>query len=132
MSASPPRFVVYAPDKTEPGTPELRLSVRATHLERAAKAISDGVIRVGGAMLTPESLTGPNKVMVGSLMIVEAESIEDVRKMVETDIYYTSGVWDPERLVIAPFVAATPGMICRRQSGSSCHTHVTQCYCSWP
>lgn len=26
------------------------------------------------------------------MMIVEAESIEDVRKMVETDIYYTSGV----------------------------------------
>jgi len=59
-------------------------------------------------MLTPESLTGGDKKMVGSLMIFEAENIEAVKTMIETDIYYTSGVWDPERLVILPFVAATP------------------------
>jgi hypothetical protein len=30
--------------------------------------------------------------MTGSLMFYEAESMEEVRKMVESDIYYTSGV----------------------------------------
>ena len=30
--------------------------------------------------------------MVGSVLICEAETIEEVRKMVEGDIYYTSGV----------------------------------------
>ncbi|KAJ7484410.1 hypothetical protein FB451DRAFT_1232436 [Mycena latifolia] len=109
-SAAPglPRFFVYAPDKTDPGTFERRLSVRPKHLENAAKAINEGVIRVGGALLTPESLTGADKKMVGSIMIYEAENIEAVRTMVETDVYYTSQVWDPERLVILPFVAATP------------------------
>lgn len=32
------------------------------------------------------------KKMIGSLVFYEAESIEEVRKMVESDIYYTSGV----------------------------------------
>jgi uncharacterized protein YciI len=30
--------------------------------------------------------------MTGSLILYEAESIEEVRKVVESDIYYTSGV----------------------------------------
>ncbi|KAJ6532738.1 hypothetical protein DFH09DRAFT_1182132, partial [Mycena vulgaris] len=87
-----PRFFVYAPDKTDTGAFERRLAVRPKHLEKAAKAISDGVIRVGGALLTPESLTGADKKMIGSILIYEAENIEAVRTMVETDIYYTSGV----------------------------------------
>jgi hypothetical protein len=47
----------------------------------------------GGALLAPE-LTDENgrKKMTGSLMFYEAESIEEVRKMVESDIYYTNGV----------------------------------------
>ncbi|KAJ7253711.1 hypothetical protein B0H12DRAFT_1017457 [Mycena haematopus] len=102
------KFLVYAPDKTDEGAVERRLSARPTHLENAAKAISAGLIRVGGAVLTPESITGGERKMVGSCLIYEAESLEVVKSIVESDIYYTSGVWDPERLVILPFVAATP------------------------
>ncbi|KAJ7182773.1 hypothetical protein C8R43DRAFT_868690 [Mycena crocata] len=102
------RFLVYAPDKTDLGAFERCLSVRPKHLENAAKPIRDGTILLGGAFLTPESLTGADKKTIGSLLIYEAENIEIVTKMVKTDIYYTSGVWDPERLVILPFVVATP------------------------
>ncbi|KAJ7253710.1 hypothetical protein B0H12DRAFT_1116293 [Mycena haematopus] len=124
------KFWVYAPDKTDEGTYERRLSVRPKHLENAAKrrldnaakGIIDGRIReyssifcgllirylgVGGAVFTPESITGGEKKMVGSCMIYEAESIEVVKSIVESDIYYTAGVWDPERLLILPFGAAT-------------------------
>jgi hypothetical protein len=47
----------------------------------------------GGALLAPEVTDekGRNK-MIGSLMFFEAESIEEVRKIVESDVYYTSGV----------------------------------------
>jgi uncharacterized protein YciI len=47
----------------------------------------------GGPLLAPE-LTDESgrKKMIGSLVFYEAESIEEVRKMVESDIYYTSGV----------------------------------------
>ncbi|KAJ7794657.1 hypothetical protein B0H14DRAFT_2922666 [Mycena olivaceomarginata] len=77
------KFFVYAPDKTDPEA--------FAHLEGAKKPIVDGFIRVGGALLTPESLLSDNKKM----------------KAIESDIYYTSG-WDPERIAILPFVAATP------------------------
>ncbi len=41
--------------------------------------------------------------MAGSLMFFEAESIEEVRKIVESDIYYTSGVVrHPLSLVSSP------------------------------
>ncbi|KAJ3517643.1 hypothetical protein NLJ89_g373 [Agrocybe chaxingu] len=114
MSSSPAtpvkhHFLVYAPDKTEPGTLERRLSVRESHLAVAKENIASGFIRVGGMMTTPEAFTNPDapKKMVGSALICEAETIEQVRKMVEADIYYTSGVWDPEKIVILPFFAAT-------------------------
>ncbi|KAF7344423.1 YCII domain-containing protein [Mycena sanguinolenta] len=109
-SASPAlhRFFVHAPDKTDPDALSRRLSVRAKHLEGAKKGIDDGSIRVAGALLTPESLTSGEKKMIGSTFIFEAENLETVKKIIESDIYYTSGVWDPERIVILPFVAATP------------------------
>ncbi|KAJ7815279.1 hypothetical protein B0H14DRAFT_2848092 [Mycena olivaceomarginata] len=102
------KFFVYAPDKTDPEAFARRLSVRSKHLEGAKKPIVDGFIRVGGALLTPESLLSDNKKMIGSTLIFEAENIETVKKAIESDIYYTSGVWDPERIAILPFVAVTP------------------------
>ncbi|KAJ7255373.1 hypothetical protein C8J57DRAFT_1346331 [Mycena rebaudengoi] len=109
-SASPTlhRFFVHAPDKTDAGAFERRLSVRTKHLENAKKAIDSGSVRIAGAVLTPESLLTDDKKMIGSVFIFEAENIEAVKKIIENDIYYTSGVWDPERLVILPFMAATP------------------------
>lgn len=49
---------------------------------------------MAGAMLTPESVESPiaEKKMVGSMFIFEAQDIAEVKKMVEGDIYYTSGV----------------------------------------
>ncbi|PCH35759.1 hypothetical protein WOLCODRAFT_156458 [Wolfiporia cocos MD-104 SS10] len=100
------KFIVYAPDATDPDAFQRRLSVRPKHVEKAADLHRDGIIKVGGAMLTPESLTSDEKKMVGSVLIYEASNIEAVRKIVEEDIYYTSGVWDKEKLVILPFVTA--------------------------
>jgi hypothetical protein len=39
------KFLVYAPDKTDEGAFARRMSVRAKHLENAAKAVSEGLIR---------------------------------------------------------------------------------------
>jgi hypothetical protein len=50
------------------------------------------VSEVGGAMFTPDSITGGETKMVGSVLFFEADTIEEVRKLVEGDIYYTSGV----------------------------------------
>ncbi|KAF8875800.1 hypothetical protein CPB84DRAFT_1689464 [Gymnopilus junonius] len=104
------RFFVYAPDKTEPGTLERRLSVREQHLVGARAGHESGFIRIGGMLTTPDAITNPDapKKMVGSAFILEAETIDQVKNMIENDIYYTSGVWDPEKVVILPFFSAFP------------------------
>lgn len=103
------RFFIYAPDKVDEGTLQKRLEVRSAHVEEAKQKIEDGFIRVGGAVLTPESILTPisEKKMVGSAFIVEAENIDDVKRRVEADVYYKSDVWDKERIVILPFQALT-------------------------
>ncbi|KAG6886296.1 hypothetical protein C0993_006706 [Termitomyces sp. T159_Od127] len=104
------KFMVYAPDYTAEGTLEKRLSVRADHLAGFKGKIDGGFVRVGGVLLTPESIATPDsdKKMIGSMFICEAESIEDVKKVVESDIYYKAGVWDAEKIVILPMLPATP------------------------
>jgi len=57
-------------------------------------------------MLSPESLTGGERKLVGSMLLYEAESIEVVREQVEKDVYYKNPVWDKSKIVILPFVAA--------------------------
>ncbi|KAF5322488.1 hypothetical protein D9619_001361 [Psilocybe cf. subviscida] len=103
-------FMVYAPDKTEEGTLARRLAVREQHLAASKPRHESGLTRVGGMFTTPEGVTSPDapKHMLGSLMIYEAESIEQVKEIIENDIYYTSGVWDPARMVIAPFFTGHP------------------------
>lgn len=82
---------------------------------------------IGGALLTPESIASPTaeKKTVGSLFVCEAENLEAVKEMIETDVYYRNNVvsslnnsvdnvtigtsvlqWDKEKLVILPFLQA--------------------------
>ncbi|KAH8112265.1 hypothetical protein DFH11DRAFT_1511928 [Phellopilus nigrolimitatus] len=108
MSTTAPaafQFIVYAPDKTDAGAFQRRLSVREKHLENAKTLGSSGVIKMGAALLSPESIASPGaeRKMIGSAMVFEAASLDEVKKIIESDIYYTTGVWDPEKLVILPF-----------------------------
>ncbi|KAG8931266.1 hypothetical protein FRC02_002988 [Tulasnella sp. 418] len=93
-------FVVYAPDLTDPEAFDRRMKVRQQHLSAAVPANQSGYLKMGGAMLTPESLTAQpgDKKLVGSILFYEASSIEEVRKSVEEDVYYSGNV---VRMVIA-------------------------------
>ncbi|KAF5388800.1 hypothetical protein D9757_005654 [Collybiopsis confluens] len=90
------KFVLFAPDATD----SPRFSVMKQHRSEMAPSVTSGIVKVAGMMVksTPED-------PYGSLIIYEAENIDAVRKMVESDIYYTSGVW--EKLVLLPFLPAT-------------------------
>ncbi|KIJ67521.1 hypothetical protein HYDPIDRAFT_108348 [Hydnomerulius pinastri MD-312] len=111
MSTAPalPRFVVWAPDYTDEGALARRLAVRPSHLENANKLIQQGILRVGGGVLSADSLNAApsDRTFFGSCMIYEAETLEAVRQFIEDDIYYKTGVWDKEKLVILPIVLAT-------------------------
>ncbi|CAE7170501.1 unnamed protein product [Rhizoctonia solani] len=101
-------FVLYAPDCNDPDALSRRLSVREAHMAKAKEILGTFLIR-GGAMLAPDSdldavAAGGPKKMIGSVIFVGGNSLEEVTKRVKEDIYYTSGVWDPEKLVILPYV----------------------------
>jgi uncharacterized protein YciI len=52
-------------------------------------------------MLSPESNLSPTaaKMMIGSTIICEASSLEEARKLIEADIYFTAGVVCPSMLL---------------------------------
>ncbi|KAH9949255.1 hypothetical protein B0H21DRAFT_145187 [Amylocystis lapponica] len=102
-------FIVYAPDVDAPDTFQRRLSTRPAHLENAVRLHHNGSIVYGGAMLSPESVASPTaeKKLIGSVIVYAAESLEAVRAIVESDLYYTEKVWDKEKLVILPFAQAS-------------------------
>ena len=104
-------FMVYAPDYTDPETYSRRMAVRQQHLDNAKSLKLQGVMRahaglmtsnviarlttlpgIGGGLLAPETHQTADKKLIGSMLVFEMESLEDVRKLVESDVYWTSNV----------------------------------------
>lgn len=121
-SAKLPKFFVWAPDSTTEGTLARRYEVRGQHLETIQPLIDAGVLRalflcclscvsvlmfdyaeVGGMLVDPDATEseGTTKQAVGSLLIFQAETLSDVKKMVESDIYYTSGVVSNSEITVS-------------------------------
>ncbi len=78
-------YVLYCLDK--PNAQELRLQTRGAHLDYV-KGSGDRV-RIGGALLGEDG-----KSMVGSLIVVEAESLEEVEAWAKNDPYREAGVFE--------------------------------------
>ncbi|KAI8978191.1 hypothetical protein BD414DRAFT_494876 [Trametes punicea] len=82
------------------------------HLAHNASVIQDGAIKLAGGLLPQTSkTTDPDALqrLVGSWMIVRAESIEHAWEIVKEDPFYTSGeVWDREKVTVTPAYVATP------------------------
>jgi hypothetical protein len=69
--------------------------IRARHLHAHMAHVGQYLdrIRLGGPLLRePEQKPG------GGILIVEAEDIGEVRRMVEADPYYRAGLWDEVRI----------------------------------
>lgn len=88
-------FLVIAHDGTDEGALERRLAVREKHLERSSKLKEAGTLQLGGAIL------GEGGRMIGSAMVIEADSEETLRAMLEADPYRRGAVW--QRFEIWPF-----------------------------
>ncbi len=88
-------FIAIARDGTDELAPARRLAVRAQHLEGIAPLVEAGTVQLGGAMLNDAGE------MIGSVMLIEAPTLETVRSILERDVYATGGVW--QSFEIAPF-----------------------------
>ena len=86
-------------------------------------------------MLTPESITGGERKMIGSAFVLEAENIEEVRKIVEDDIYFTAGVVSFVLMIMgvvnhkALLLSVGPREDCDYSIRSCCRRGVQRCEC---
>jgi hypothetical protein len=93
-----PQFLILADDFKDPDALSRRLAVREEHLKRVRKDKAGGRFIIGGAKLNGEGK------MHGSMLVVQFESEDAVRKWVDEDPYVTGKVW--EKIEILPFKVA--------------------------
>lgn len=79
-------YLVIAKDGTDPDAPARRARVREQHLKEVRPLVEEGRVRLGGALLDEGR-------MVGSALIVAADSEAEARALLERDIYSRAGVW---------------------------------------
>jgi len=89
------QFLVIAHDATTPGTLDRRMEVRPRHLEELGPLVQAGRVAIGGVTLDE------NGAINGSMIVIEAESEDEVRDLIARDVYTQEGVW--ERVEIRPF-----------------------------
>ena len=83
-----PQFLILTDDYKDPDALSRRLSVRETHLQRMHEEKVKGNFIVGGAKLNDQGN------MHGSMLIVQLENEDEVKKWVEEDPYITGKVWE--------------------------------------
>ncbi len=90
-------YMLFCEDK--PDSLELRLANRKNHLSWASTKAEN--IKLAGPMLSND-----NETMIGSLFILEASSLEEVKKMNQEDPYTKAGLWG--NVTIRPFRQSIP------------------------
>ncbi|KAH9919710.1 uncharacterized protein B0H18DRAFT_1026807 [Fomitopsis serialis] len=114
MSATRHLYVFTAPYKTEdPEAMKRRAQHRPAHVQRLTGMWDDGTVQLGGPMLSSDSNpAGPPSDLkaISSFIIFRAESIEKVREIVESDLFYTEDIWVKEEIRINPILAAGPAL----------------------
>lgn len=68
------------------------------HLKHTGPDVESGLIVLGGAMLEEPIKEGVPPKMKGSVLMCVADTEEEVLERVKRDVYYTSDVWDKEKV----------------------------------
>ena len=92
------QYIIYAWDGQDELALDRRMKARPAHFERAGRLKTDGNFILGGAMLNDEGK------MIGSTMVVQFESKEQLQGWLDTEPYITGNVW--EKIDIRPFKVA--------------------------
>ena len=82
------QFLVTAHDFKDDDAINRRQAVRAEHLQGATKLMHAGVLLSAGAFLNDE------KKMVGSSLLYEIDSKDDLIKLLDSDPYTLGKVWE--------------------------------------
>jgi uncharacterized protein YciI len=92
------QYLITGYDYTDAQALERRMNVREHHLEGAHKLKDSGNYVVGGAILDDSGI------MIGSMMVLQFETEEELNAWRENEIYIRAKVW--EHIDIRPFRVA--------------------------
>ncbi len=93
------QYVVHAYDHTGPDALDRRMAARPAHLAYAAQLKEKGQFLLGGALLDPDGN------MMGSMLILDMETEDQLNDYLRSDPYIVQGVWD--KIDVKPFRQAT-------------------------
>ena len=82
------QYLVTAYDYTDDGALQRRMDVRPQHLDGVRDLKRNGNYIIGGAMLNDEGH------MIGSVMILQFETEEELEVWKKTDPYITQKIWE--------------------------------------
>ncbi len=97
------QFIVVAYDDTDEGALQRRLAVREAHLKSARAMLDKGELVYGAGILTDDGR------MIGSMMICEFPSRDEIGRWLQAEPYVTGKVWKNitiHRAQVAPFCAS--------------------------
>ncbi|CAG7996105.1 unnamed protein product [Penicillium salamii] len=104
-------FLCILPDN--PGVLELRKKVKSGHYSGIQPLIAQGSLVDGGAIFEQHPQESGDAKFLGSVVVYTGEDIDEVRRMINNDIYATSGVWDLEKIRIYPVSYFVPKFNCQ-------------------
>ena len=81
-------FVVTAHDHEDDGALERRLKVRPEHMERCEQMVAAGTLQYAVALLDDDDR------MIGSVMVVDLPTREDVESWLDDEPYKTNDIWE--------------------------------------
>ena len=81
------QFIIFAYDGTDEGALSRRMKVRQEHLENIAKLNEEGHVICAGGM------TGEDGNLMGSFLVMEFDSEEELNEYLKTEPYMTGDVW---------------------------------------
>jgi uncharacterized protein len=92
------QYLVHAWDGTDDQALERRMKARPAHFDNSRRIKASGNFVLGGAMLNDEGK------MIGSTMVLQFETREELQQWVDTEPYITGNVW--QKIDIRPFRVA--------------------------
>ncbi|KAJ1880888.1 hypothetical protein LPJ57_001963 [Coemansia sp. RSA 486] len=92
-------FIVVIDDFTDAAALSRRMEVRAHHLSEATKKKLAGQLVSGGAILDSHE----SGKMVGSALVLNADSVEEVVEILKNDPYTVGRAWNIDSVRIYPY-----------------------------
>ena len=89
------QYVIHAYDHPDANALDRRMAVRPAHLDYVRQLKADGQFLLGGALLDPDGR------MIGSMLMLDLETDEQLTDYLNNDPYIVEGIWD--KIDVKPF-----------------------------